>query len=291
MTSIPLNFLISPGYHHHRCHINQMRNIPQELVDKIIDHLGEFTERPAWWTSRHKTSQYSTVSRRWVNRTQHHHFKFLCFVHGGDLRRWKTTIEPGPSGVSRHVRTLYWRYVSTFEGFQGHLRALTNIKQATFSRCGVFCSLDDASPLIQVASNLVELAINNTNATPAVLSSFLAALPQLRRFCAINLLIELDGAPTVPLDNAPFFKGINNLTLLLEDHAPGKLDWLPSTARFANLGIGTSCIHHDLDLVNSWIASSRETLERLDIHWEIEFDGVYLGTSALVSSYLPLPAR
>ena len=41
MTSIPLNFLISPGYHHHRCHITQMRNIPQELVDKIIDHLGE----------------------------------------------------------------------------------------------------------------------------------------------------------------------------------------------------------------------------------------------------------
>lgn len=199
------------------------------------------------------------------------------------MKRWRTTIDPGPFGVSRHVRTLYWRYINTFEGFEDHIRALVNINEATFSRCGVFCSLDDALPLLQVASNLVELTINNTNATPEVLSSFFAALPRLRRFRALGLVIELDGAPTVPLDNIPFFKGANNLTLLLEDHSPGKLDWLPSTARFANLGIGTSCVHHDLDLVNSWIASSRETLERLDIHWEFEFDDDFLPEHAFGS--------
>ena len=261
-----------------------MHDLPQELVDKVIDNLNELLERPAPETpSQDKLSDYSTVAKGWVNRTQCHHFGSLCFVGQEDMVKWRTTISPDPSGVSQHVRVLNWCYIDTLDGFEDHLRALINIKEAKFDGCSILRYLDNVQLLSQVGSNLVELTINNATMTPAALTSFLAALPHLHQFRASDLWIQLDGAPAVSPDNIPFFKGANNLTLVLEEHLPGRLTWFPSTVRFTNLGVGASCIHHDLDLVNGWIASSRETLERFDVHWEFESDGASLGTPALAS--------
>ena len=260
-----------------------MQDFPQELVDRIIDNLNELLKQPApeaW--SQTKLSDYSTVSKRWVNRTQYHHFGSLHFMNYYHMDRWRETIRPDPSGVSRHVRALHWHYIGLLRGFEDHLRALTNIEEATFDRCYIFDSPNDVQLLSQVGSNLVELTINGATMTPAALTSFLAALPHLRQFRTSDLLIRLNGIPAVSQDNIPFFKGANNLTLLLENHSPGQLTWFPSTVRFTNLGVGIPCIRHDWDLVNGWIASSRETLERFDIHWESESDSASLDTPSLV---------
>lgn len=188
------------------------------------------------------------------------------------MEKWRETINPDPFGVSRHVRALRWSYIDILDGFEDHLRALTNIKEATFNGCSIFYCLDNVRLLSQVASNFVELTINGGITTPAILTSLLAVSPHLRQFRTKNLWIELDDTPVVSPDNIPFFKGANNLTLLLQDPLPGSLSWFPSTVRFINLGVGASCIRCDLDLVNGWIASSRETLERFGIHWEYGSD-------------------
>ena len=251
-----------------------MCDLPQELVDKVIDNLNELLEQPApEASSQNKISDYSTVSKRWVNRTQYHHFGSLYLPNYHDMAKWRKTIRPDPFGVSRHVRALHWRYIDILDGFEDHLRVLTNVKEATFHGCGILYCLENVRLLSQVTSKLVELNINDTSITPAVLTSFLAASPHLRQFRTNNLWIELDDTPVVSPDDIPFFKGANNLTLLLGGYLPGGLTWFPSTVRFTKLGVGASCIHHDLDLVNGWIASSRETLECFDIHREFGFNG------------------
>jgi len=261
-----------------------MRDFPQELVDKVIDNLNEVLEQPGIEaSSQHQLSDYSTVSKRWVNRTQYHHFGSLWFTGQNIMEKWRETIKPDPSGVSRHVRALHWRYIDILDGFEDHLRAFTNINEAQFYDCNIFHHLDNVRLLSQVASNLVELHFSHISIAPAIITSFLAVCPCLRHFGTNDLRIELDDAPVVSPDNIPFFRGANNLTLLLEGDLPGKLGWFPSTVRFTNLGVGISRIRHDLDLVNGWIASSRETLERFDIDWESGCDGTWLGTPALAS--------
>ena len=78
-------------------------NIPQELIDKIIDKIWDADDFPSHAT----TKAASLVSRAWVDRSQHylfHNIRFSTFRH--PFRRWCDAVSPGPNGVSRHVRSL-----------------------------------------------------------------------------------------------------------------------------------------------------------------------------------------
>lgn len=246
-----------------------MRDFPQELVENVIDKLNEFSG-PSEPHILHRISDYSTVSRKWVNRTQMHHFELLHFKHQGELDTWRTTILPDPSGVSRHVRTLCWLYIDNLEDFEGHIGALTNVTAAEFCGCDIFYSLDDMRILTQLGSSLVDLEIDDAKTTPAAIISFLISLPYLQKFQALNLQIEPSSTPAVSPEGIPFFKGANNFKLLLRDHSPGCLGWIPSSPRFACFAIGSSCIHHDPDLVNKWITSSRETLKHFVVDYDVD---------------------
>jgi len=75
-------------------------NIPQELIDKIIDGIWDADDSP----SHAATRAASLISRSWVDRSQHHLFhdiKFSC-----DDLRWCDAVPPDPNGVLRHVRSL-----------------------------------------------------------------------------------------------------------------------------------------------------------------------------------------
>ena len=242
------------------------RDFPQELVDYVIDKLGE----PSDASEPHKISNYSTVSRKWVKRTQEHHFELLHFECQEDMERWKRAIELGSSCVSQHVRTLHWIGINALGDFKDHLAALTKVKTAEFEGCGFFSSPHDVGILRRIGSSLVELEIHDTKTTPAIMASFLRGLPNLRRFHALHLEIELDDDPELAsLDDIQFFKGANDFRFLLRGHSkPGMLAWVPPSARFSNLGIGTQCIEHDPGLVQRWINSSRETLRHFCIDWD-----------------------
>jgi hypothetical protein len=128
-----------------------MHNFPQELVDHVIDKLHELFY-PSKPITPDKISNYSRVSWKWVERTQRYHFECLRFKCQEDVEKWKAAIEPDRSGVSQHVCTLKWSGINALRGFESHLNALTNVKAAEFSRCGIFASLDSVRILYRLAS-------------------------------------------------------------------------------------------------------------------------------------------
>jgi len=78
-------------------------NIPQEIIDKIIDRIWDVDDSPSQTT----TKAASLISRAWVERSQCHLFRDIMFSPLGPfLVRWYAAVSPGPNGVSRHVRSL-----------------------------------------------------------------------------------------------------------------------------------------------------------------------------------------
>ena len=78
-------------------------NIPQELIDKIIDGVWHSDDSPTHSTTR----AASLISRSWVERSQHHLFHDIEFSFFGPyFARWCDAVSPDPDGVSRHVRSL-----------------------------------------------------------------------------------------------------------------------------------------------------------------------------------------
>ena len=77
-------------------------DIPQELIDKIIDRVWDADDSPSQTT----TKATSLVSKSWVERSQHHLFHDITFSFGPSFDQWCDAVSPGPDGVSRHVRSL-----------------------------------------------------------------------------------------------------------------------------------------------------------------------------------------
>lgn len=253
-----------------------MRVLPQELLDMVIDKLAEPPGPFEPITSFTEISEYSTVSRQWLIRTQKHHFEFIFFTGQDDLERWRTTIKADPSGVSRHAREMLWQNIHTLKGFEEHIAALTRVKQVELSDCDILCSLPDVGPIVSLGSSLVKLGIDGGLATPRVMASVLAGLPNLHYLVAHGLRIEHDHNNTIPFPSSiPFFEGSGDLNLGLVEYSPGKLDWVPPTARFGYLRIDALCIHDLWARVGQWITSSGGNLKYLSI--ELDF----LGTCSL----------
>jgi hypothetical protein len=78
-------------------------DLPQELVDKVIDRVWDADDS----RSHAATKTASLISRAWVNRSQRHLFHNVEFGPFSDkLEHWCNAVTPGPSGLSRHVRSL-----------------------------------------------------------------------------------------------------------------------------------------------------------------------------------------
>lgn len=236
-----------------------MGKFPQELLDMVIDELADrgYTDM----------SGYSTISRQWVARTQMHHFKRVYFDDARGLQKWRTAIEPDPSGVSRHVRELVFTGVDTLEGFGEHIRAFTNAEKALIVEGNILLSPSAVESLASLGSSLVGLEICGVPTTPHALASLLAALPRLRKLGAHSLHIE-DDHNTIGLPpRIPFFEGANtlHLSLLDDDGILGSLGWVPPSARFRELKIDPACLLDGSERVQQWIASSGGSLEVLSI--------------------------
>lgn len=260
-----------------------MRGFPQELVDLVIDKLADSFPSEAS-RRRHGISNYSTVSRKWIRRTQQLHFELLLFIYQGDLNKWRTVFTGGPPGVSRNVRTLFWVGIDSLEGFDGHVRAFTSVKEAKFYQCNILRSIDCVRPLESLGSSLVDLEIQG-DAPPEVVVWLLKSLPHLHRFHATNIMTDPYYIPAAPLPRIPFFEDANDFGLYLADgYMSNALGWIPPTARFSRLAIGASCVRDQPGILNKWIASSCECLKYL----YFSCDGYLDGTCLDVPSQTPI---
>ena len=230
----------------------------------VIDNLAESPPNPGF-----KISNYSTVSKKWVKRTQQHHFRELRFAGRGHLRKWSENSISDLSGVSRYVRKLSWVSIDTLEGFENCIQAFTGATAATFDCCNCFRSLDRVRPLTSLGSILVDLHIEMdvkcTDPPPEVILWFLAALPHLRHFHAKNLVTGPPRNPKASLPTIPFFEGENHFELSFGKGYPDIFWWIPETARFGKLTLGVSFLatRTKVNIVNEWIASSGRSLKGL----------------------------
>jgi len=70
--------------------------LPQELIDHIIDHVGD----------RDCLKTCSLVCSQWSARSRKHLFVRVDFTSARDPERWCACVRPGPSGPSSLVETL-----------------------------------------------------------------------------------------------------------------------------------------------------------------------------------------
>lgn len=239
------------------------------VIDELAEALSlEFPDRPS------TISNYSTVSKQWVKRTQQHHFRVLSISSQNHLQKWSENTTSSPSPIPSYVRKLSLHFVDTFEGFGDCLKAFTRVTAATFCFCDCFRSLDSVRPLMSWASTLVDLEIamdSGDDKPPSeVIVSFLAALPRLRYFHAQNLSTAPPKDPDAPLPTIPFFEGENEFELLFDEGYPDAFWWIPETARFGKLTLGLSCLETSpqVDFANKWIASSGPRLKGLHLKYE-----------------------
>jgi hypothetical protein len=268
-----------------------MRDFPQELVDQVIDELFVLVERGNRYRDHSEhlrdssrdvpdISNYSLVSRAWVSPTQKHHFSSLHFDCPETLEEWCACIAPDPAGVSRHVRELVLddldpSDLEDLEGFEEHIFAFTRVECLTIKSCydGVILFPSIMEWFLLIGSNLVDLCISNSPATPRTITSLLSALPLLKSMEMHNCNTADDMDETNPrtLSRVPFFEGANHLILRCDwsdSYPKGSLDWIPFSARFGRLEIDMACSIHHPDLVNQWLASSCTTLKNLTIRWD-----------------------
>ena len=241
-----------------------MRNFDGVLVNMIIDELAE-RSGPSEPFDRVPISNYSTVSSKWVKRTQGYHFRFIHLAGQKGVKKWCTSIQADPLGVSRHVRRFNLVGIDTLEGFEKHIRALTRVQEVELSDCGILRSLSDVEVFTLLGSSLVRLDIDGALTTPHVMASLLAGLPRLRKLSASGLEVECDPNPTALPPKIPFVEDANSLDLLMTKYCLGGLSWIPPTARFRDLGIEAYCINKDSALVNNWLTSSGGCLQWLTI--------------------------
>ena len=251
---------------------------PQELIEQIIDGLAE--PDPSQPLVKPKIASYSMVSRGWLDRIRKHNFVRIHLEDQDMMSKWVATIDPNESGVSKYIQTLYLTSIESLEGFKTHIQALTGIKNVGISSCPLLKSPGDVRIFTEgLGGTLVDLEIDETRTTPEILVSLLAGLPILETLYTLSLTVEHGkNAPIPSTEGIRFFdKGNSRLRILLDHPSkPKQFCWVPSTARFSRLGLGTSGMLHDLGFVNRLVSSSRETLTYFVIDQDI--DGMCLNS-------------
>jgi hypothetical protein len=251
---------------------NKMQNFPQELIDLVIDELAELEELEEELENKlratSRMSPYSTISRKWVKRTQFQIFKELYIPGQQYLHKWLTTITPDPHGISSHVKTVTWHEVNTLEGFDEHIRAFTRLDTAIFKDSKIFRYLNNVQPLTSFRSSLVHLVLDELTVSSEVMAQFLSFLPSLRRIDAYYITTDAHDIVKVSHPSIPFFETGRDFSLLNwgADNPLNLPGWIPPTARFSKLEISYNYLSRNPGVVNSWIASSRSILKNLNVN-------------------------
>ena len=256
-----------------------MDSCPQEILNLIIDKIAELISPDGdEMEIAGKMVAYSTISRRWVERTQFHNFRGLDFLDEEYLKKWCSAFAPKSNGISRHVRTIRLQNIDTLEGFEDHFRAFT-LRNVIFNRCGIFQSLASIEELKSLGNRLTRVTIEELEVSPEVMAQFLSLLPDLREILSAEVGTIPDSVQ-ISHPIIPFFRGHGSLSLVKMND----LEWIPEHAKFGKLILDRESYSQDPGVVNKWISSSRETLEDLWISSVEDGDGESNGASLGVSN-------
>jgi len=164
-----------------------MSRLPQELVDRTIDHVND----------RDSLKACSLVCSRWYPRSQKNLFSQVEFASKEDLEHWCACIRPGPSGPSSLVehltlsenypplpRSPSWIVSSTVIGAAPQLQSLSALRALEVRRWCI-CTTSVVSMLHLFGSslrNVTRLTLRNVVVQvihPSTLTMFFGHFPCL----------------------------------------------------------------------------------------------------------------
>jgi len=182
-----------------------MSGLPQELIDRIIDHVDD----------RISLRACSLVSSRWSPRSRKHLFAQVELASISDLQRWCTRIRPGPSGLSSLVEHLTlsechdidhpssmspspsWLHPSILTNAAPHFQSFSALRALEIRRWRMATDriLLVIHSLGSSIKNVTRLTLGNVTVHPSTLTMFIGYFPHLDdlSISAVKLPMTLEG--------------------------------------------------------------------------------------------------
>ena len=252
-----------------------MSNLPQELLDHIVDLLHD---------SQIPLENCCLVSKSWVPRTRRHIFAEICFQTPGNLQSWKKTFRDPSTSPARYTKTLFIggpkvitaEDVSAGSWVRGFSRVvhLAMVGQGSFAlwRKAAFIQFRGFSPFIK-SLRVTRVAFPSTQFSDLILSFPLLEDLSVTE-CYRYRTLTNDGGFTDELSTAiqpsrePVFTG--SLELLMRggmEHIARQLLSQPGGIHFRKL-TWTAFNENHLSLMMALVENCSHTLESLDITYD-----------------------
>ena len=178
-----------------------MPGLPQELIDRIIDHIDD----------RKSLKACSLVCSRWSPRSRRYLFVRVEFTSIRYLQRWCACIRPGPSGPSSLVKHLTlsedhlsytlpspsWLHSSILTNAVPHFQSFFALRALEVRRWRM--TTDRTSLVIRSfgssLENVTRLTLGDVTVHPSTLTMFISHFPRLDdlSISVINLPRTLEG--------------------------------------------------------------------------------------------------
>jgi len=266
-----------------------MPNLPQELIDKIID---EVTQQGALTST---LCACSLVQKRWVERSRRHLFKSLSLYRLDDFQNWINLIHSGPNGLHHHVRYLSYRQGPAMLGpkqlldiYPDHFTSFTKLETLQIFNLSLrqFTPTSMNKAFGPVGSSVRTLLIKDVVLTLNSLLMFLVHFPRLQALELgdnLNILPENKKGPP----DLPYLTGELSLVSMGSVHGPFVLELSKLPLRYSELDVEFRWNSEILNAMAHLILTCSPTLENLTLRYSrtLFVDGTL---SALIPPEAPL---
>lgn len=245
-----------------------MTNLPQELVDKIIDELAQFG-------SIYTLRSCCLVQKRWVERSRRHLFKEITLYAMNHLRNWIKSIPLGPYGPYHHVRSLTYRQGPAVLGpkqlldlHPGHFTSFTKLESLQIFNLSLsrFTSTSMKKTFEPVGRFMRTLVVKDVVLTLNSLLMFLVHFPRLETLhLGDNLTMVPEKKKQPP--NLPSLTGGLVLASMGSVHKPFVLELSKLPLRYSELDVEFRWNSEILNAISHLILTCSPTLEQLTLKY------------------------
>ena len=245
-----------------------MTNLPQELIDKIIDELAQFNSTQSLRAS-------CLVQKRWVEPSRKHLFKEISLYAVDDFRDWIKFIPIGPGGPYHHVRSLGYRQGPAVLGpkqlldlHPGHFTSFTRLESLQIFNLSLrrFNPTSMKKAFEPVGRFVRTLVVKDVVLTLNSLLMFLVHFPRLQALHLgdnLSTVPEKRGQPS----NLPSLKGELVLASMGSVHRPFVLELSKLPLRYSELDVELRWNSEILNAVAHLILTCSPTLEKLTLRY------------------------
>jgi hypothetical protein len=245
-----------------------MANLPQELIDRIIDELAQFG-------STCTLRACCLVQKRWVERSRRHLFKEISLYAMDHFGSWIKLTPLGPDGPYHHVHSLTYRQGPAVLGpkqlldlYPGHFTSFTRLETLQIFNLSLrrFTSTSMKKAFEPVGRCMRTLVVKDVVLTLNSLLMFLVHFPRLETLhLGDNLTMVPEKQKEPP--NLPSFTGELVLASMGSVHRPFVLELSKLPLRYSELDVEFRWTSEILNAISHLILTCSPTLEKLTLKY------------------------